>query len=773
MSETDDARITGPAEVALGAVTVATVLGFARLFDGDGFVLPLLVTAIAAHVVPVACRRRGWGLPRAALLAAAGFVLLTSWLFYLDTTFAGLPTRATFAAGRTDLVDAWDLFQEVVAPAPVEPGFLVASCFAVWLAAFLADWAAFRLWSSFEALVPSATLFVFASLMDSTELRLFATVIYLGAALAFLLVHRVTNQGRALGWLGTAGDAGRAVLLRNGAVLCAGAVLVAVVVGPRLPGVDEPPLWDLNDRGSGAGGSRVTLSPMVDIRGKLVEQPDVEVFTVRSPERAYWRLTALDTFDGTIWKSKGDFEAASGPLPTSVRSEAPRVRARQQVAMKALSALWLPAAYEPAAIETDDPDADVVYEADSATLIVGSDLDSSDGLVYEVESAIPRFTAEQLSSAPASVPAPIAERYLALPSDFSPTAVEEAERITAGLDAPYDRALALQDFFRQNFTYSTDVDPGHSTDAIDAFLTTRIGYCEQFAGTYAAMARAVGLPARVAVGFLPGDVDPADPELHHVRGEHAHAWPEVYLEGFGWVAFEPTPTRAIPSGEAYTGIPESPDDVADEAPTTTAPQTNAPDTAPPVSVPELDGDDAAAVTTTGDDPDDPSSPWLVGPAVAVLVLVGAAIGYTGIVLLAKRIRRDRRRRAAARDPRAAVATAWVEALDALTVAGVRARPDETHAELVARVPAALGLDPRLLDDLAEAAAAAAYAADPPSPRQVARAEEAARAVEQAVTGATTVRQRAAAALDPRPLLPRHETRVVVDRTAVRPHPPAL
>src|SRR3546814_13822800 len=80
-----------------------------------------------------------------------------------------------------------------------------------------------------------------------------------------------------------------------------------------------------------------------------------------------------------------------------------------------------------------------------------------------------------------------------------------------------------------------DVGSVHVGDALEQFLfETQVGYCEQFAGAYAAMARAVGLPARVAVGFTQGERDETDPTLFHVRGEHAHAWPEVYLAGAGW-----------------------------------------------------------------------------------------------------------------------------------------------------------------------------------------------------------------------------------------------
>jgi len=98
------------------------------------------------------------------------------------------------------------------------------------------------------------------------------------------------------------------------------------------------------------------------------------------------------------------------------------------------------------------------------------------------------------------------------------------------------------------------VPPGSGAGALERFLfETRRGYCEQFAGAFAVLARAAGLPTRVAVGFTPGDL--GNDGRYRVRGLHAHAWPEVHLEGAGWVAFEPTPGRGNPTAEAYTGVP--------------------------------------------------------------------------------------------------------------------------------------------------------------------------------------------------------------------------
>ena len=101
-----------------------------------------------------------------------------------------------------------------------------------------------------------------------------------------------------------------------------------------------------------------------------------------------------------------------------------------------------------------------------------------------------------------------------------------------------------------NFTYSPTVQGGHSNDAVINFLSIRKGYCEQFSGTFATMARSLGLPTRVVVGFTEGQL--RSDGLYHITGSDAHAWDEVCFDGYGWVLFDPTPGRGAPGAEQHT-----------------------------------------------------------------------------------------------------------------------------------------------------------------------------------------------------------------------------
>lgn len=747
----DNRAISVSAEVGLLLVSVATVVGMHRLFAGGAWLAPLLVQTIAAHVVVGGLRRRGVPLSLSALLTAAASIIVMSWTFYWSSTVAGIPTGTTADLMRADLDAAWLLYKDVVAPAPVETGFLLASGAAIWCIAFVADWAAFRLWVPFEATLPAGTLFLFTSLLGADTGQAGAAAIYGAALLGFLLLHRVARQEVVSHWVTEHRSDGRRSLLIAGSALGALAVLAGTLIGPNLPGADSPGLLDPRDLNE-QDNSRVTVSPLVDIRSRLVEQSSLEVFTVRADTRAYWRLTSLERFNGTIWSSSGSYGEADEDLPESVETDVVTTDVNQSYTISALAAIWLPSAFEARSFRADDVDAR--YDEESSTLIVDNSVPTSDGLAYEVVSAAPRYDAAELAGDDAVAPDEILGKYLALPDGFSPRVGQQAQELVAGQPNPYGRAVALQNFLR-GFTYDLNVQPGHSGDVLEQFLfETRRGYCEQFAGAFAAMARSVGLPARVAVGFTPGEIDPADPTLFRVRGEHAHAWPEVYFEGAGWVPFEPTPGRGIPNAEPYTGVPEEQAAPGQPEATVVEPQTT------PTTQPATGGqpDDSSTDTTIEQQPTggadeadksfieryitDPARrilPWVLGLIVVYLV------ACPGLLALHRRLRRQR-----AVGPQAQIALAWVEASEAAELVGFSQAPSQTYAERARHLADDLPATASESLQLARLIEAAHYAPVGVDDAAVEAAWQASEAVARDAWSQTSWTGRARRWLDPRP-----------------------
>jgi hypothetical protein len=274
--------------------------------------------------------------------------------------------------------------------------------------------------------------------------------------------------------------------------------------------------------------------------------------------------------------------------------------------------------------------------------------------------------------------------------------------------------MALQDWFRDpnEFSYSLEVQAGHGSSAIEIFFNERVGYCEQFSATFATMARTLGIPSRVAVGFTPGVLN--DEGWYSVIGKNAHAWPELWFDGIGWVPFEPTPGRGAPGAEDYTGVAPAQDDsgpstgggrggdptVSTLPPTPTTavpPQTSvAPGGAPPVTTNRrssgggpLFEEDVPPVATS-----DTSSgvPWRVLTLIFVLLVALIAPGL---------VRKLRERRGRSGDLAQRVERAWQRAVVAAQQAGVRGAPSMTVHEWAAVTASQLPVAARPMSSLAE------------------------------------------------------------------------
>jgi transglutaminase-like putative cysteine protease len=676
------------AEMPLVAVNLVVVAGFARVFEPGGWFAPLVAVTLFGHGCAIAVRRAGWGAAPSTAIAVVGWILAVGWFLFADTLQWGLPTSTTLTVASDALDEARIAYPVVVAPTEALPGFLLAASFGLWVAVWFGDWTAHRVRATAEAVATSGAIFVFCAILGSGDHQISSAAAFSAAVLVFAAVQRAAAIERDQRWLPSSPATARAVL--GGAVLATVlAVSLGTLVGPALPGAGREAALDW--RGGDGGGARVTVSPMVELKKRLVEQSDQELFEVRATQRAYWRLTSLDRFDGQIWSSSGDFDTADEQLPSNVPPGLEASTITQTVRIEALSAIWAPSAFEAASVRRTTED--LRWDPDSGTLIVASSRPTTDAMTYTIVSRSPSFAPEPLRAADAIAdPSAVVERYGDLPADFPALAARSARDVTVDADTRYDQAIALQNWFRTSFTYSLDGPAGHSDDALVDFLQSGVGYCEQFAGAFAAMARSLGMPARVAVGFTPGAQDPTDPERYRVQGRHAHAWPEVYFPGSGWVAFEPTPGRGIPGGETYTGVAAAQDDAAGapvptttQAPTSSSAPEGGEQTSPATSEPSR-----TRTTAASGDNDDPTTPQRWWVAVAVVAAVVGALA----------LRASRRSRPA--PVVGAVELAWAQVCEHLRRLGLLDEvPGDTPLEVAGRSASALGESGALLIELAD------------------------------------------------------------------------
>jgi transglutaminase-like putative cysteine protease len=212
------------------------------------------------------------------------------------------------------------------------------------------------------------------------------------------------------------------------------------------------------------------------------------------------------------------------------------------------SSQYLPLPYAPRAYEAEG---DWRFDANSLTVVnAGRRAQDLRRLTYSVESVNIEPDSSELNDAVAGTPADAAVTAV-IPPDLPDPLVQLANRITADADTPAAKAAAIQAHLRSNqFIYSTEPLPGSGYEALQNFLLRdRRGYCEQFASAMAMMARVIGIPSRVSVGFLPGE---RDEEGWKVSIRDMHAWPELYFANHGWVRFEPTPASVTGTAPSWT-----------------------------------------------------------------------------------------------------------------------------------------------------------------------------------------------------------------------------
>jgi len=748
----------GIANPTLVALTLAAVVALSRLFtDPRRFFEPVAVVAVSVHVVAWWCRRARLGLGPAALLSAVTTVVVTSWVALGQTTAFGLPWRGTYHALGPALSQAAQAYRSSAAPTAVIAGFVVAGAIGAASAAFLGDWAAFRMRATTEACLPSFSLFVLSCALAQGHEVALAGGVWLGALLAFLLVRQAALDSPASAWFASRSHRGRGSLLAAGSLVGTVAVLVAVILGPHLPGATTHPMVDWRHQDTGNGG-RTTASPLVDIRNRLHSESNQEVFTVKTTQPSYWRMTALDDFNGNGWSLDDTYgrvdstlpEAGGGPtdLPPDTMRTTP-VSSTFQVS--ALDSLWLPAAYRPQTITLHG--VRVLYSTSADSLITSKA--TSDGTSYTVVSDVPAVAPAELNTSPLiTSPDAAVAKYLQLPP-LSPTIRSLALQHTQGAQTPYQMALMLQNWLRgPDFHYSLNVPADDGPNALEDFLTqSRAGFCQQFATAFAVLAREVGLPTRVAVGFTEGDL--GSDGLYHVKDLDAHAWPEVWFENFGWIAFEPTPGRGSPdpNAEAITQVPPGQQSDGTSSSTTTVPAAAGSAHGPTTTAPATKPSPRFGSTTPGSASVHHGSSKLAWLGIGVAVLAAAVLAWALLLAgLGLAIRARRRRRA--RSPTAVVALAWTETGEAIAGAGAPQDPSETPAEYAGRAVRTLTLPVGAavaLHELAEIVEVTSYGPAEPEQDRAEAARSAGATVGRALTADRPVGRRALSLVDPRPL----------------------
>jgi transglutaminase-like putative cysteine protease len=317
---------------------------------------------------------------------------------------------------------------------------------------------------------------------------------------------------------------------------------LALAIGIGLP-LLLPPVPTLPDRASNKQGDLTVTNPFLDLRQNLGERDDSRLFSYETTgsDSEPIRLTSIDDFDGENWApssfSLDPFAIATDgmPWPEGLPRDGGYEDETIDVSIDdGYDQQYLPSPYAP-----QQPDGlDRRWIFDEKTLTIVGNGEKTGGLQYSMNYVSPDPSAEDLKNA-TPVDESDFDTELAVPDSLPSSVKETADAITADADNQWEAAVLLQAYFRgDDFEYSLDAPEKASGDAISDFLTDKKGYCVQFSSAMTIMARTMGIPARIGVGFAGGEEDDGG---FDVSMQDSHAWPELYFEGAGWVRFEPTP----------------------------------------------------------------------------------------------------------------------------------------------------------------------------------------------------------------------------------------
>jgi transglutaminase-like putative cysteine protease len=251
------------------------------------------------------------------------------------------------------------------------------------------------------------------------------------------------------------------------------------------------------------------------------------------PPRYYWRSHTYDTYTGSGWRTgeTAAVEYKAGTLAFTETLSTQRT-VRQEVRLVGDAGRLVHVA---GTLVVADHDYRVAWRSqrDPFAATIGAKR-------YRADSVIPVVDEEGLRAEGSDYPVWVRGRYLALPDTVPQRVLALGRDLTATEPTPYDRVSAIEAYLRR-FPYTLDVPaPPAGRDVVDTFLfDLQRGYCDYYASAMVVLARAAGVPARLAVGYAPGTYDWTRAS-YQVTEADAHAWPEVYFPSYGWVKFEPT-----------------------------------------------------------------------------------------------------------------------------------------------------------------------------------------------------------------------------------------
>jgi len=674
--------VRGVVPVALIGLLAIPGVVLQRIYSGDLLVRLVLVAAVASVLLSLLVRRMpGW---TAAPVSVVGLAVLATVAVKLSQA-SGQIDGPLPAVARDALRNSIPRLLTALIPIQPQPDTVLVPVIATWLAGLATAELALRYQRVMLSYLMPTLLLGGALYLVGPNAR---PTLWLPLAFAGFAALGLTASGRDNSAEGLSREQRTTLRLRLGVGAAGGlAIIIALgtAVGPSVAGqvgtvptdprrYVQPPELDSLDE-----------NPLVRLSGWALN-PDQHLFdaTVTGATTARIRLAVVSDFDGVTWRVGATYRAAGRvltgpPAKTAKAPDQPTTAITQKITIDELDGRLLPGAASPAQVGGARVDAApaeidgvrIAYDQATGTMALPDGLHA--GLAYTVVAKGPTTEVNLLPGADVPTGHAVA-RFVSLPGKVPDDLSELAQQLGSGVTAPYQRAQAVEQFLAEHYTLVGDAPSGSAYPNVDYFLfgprnaAGQRGTSEQFAVAFAVLARALGLPTRIAIGFRVKEGP------NRVRGADALAWPEVLFDDLGWVDFNPLPepnTVARPVEEDFR--PKADDSPPPPPATVIPPSTSAsPRPKPPV---------AAAAPPTGRPP-----LAIIAGASAGGLLGLAVVGWLIVVPIRKA--RLRRRRLSEGSPADRITGAWLEMLDGLRLAGRAALPQLAATELVSYAAAA-------------------------------------------------------------------------------------
>jgi hypothetical protein len=481
------------------------------------------------------------GVPLVPLGQLAALTCLMTALFAPDRAFGGwLPTPGSLRELAGVLTAGSAELREQATPALPLTGLLALTVLLVGMVAVTVDLVAVG--GRQPALAGLGLLVLFCVPVSTVTGDI--GVVALAAPAAALALLLWADQSRRLGGGSVRAGSRHGAAAPAAAGTALAALAAAVVVGSLVPTLPEGRLASGFGPGGGGEATGTALDAAAALQGQLTLPEPIDLLRMDASvaDPGYLRVVTLDSYDPENGWTVGNLDGEASVAQAEPLVPLPGRRAGRYVEATVTTVAhddrFLPVLTSPQAVAIADAQS---WRFDPATGTVFGREVTTVGASYRVAAVEPQPGEEELrASAPLPEGSPVRERDTALPP-LAPEVTDLVTQLTAGAASPYEAVRAIHGHFsRENgFVYSLTTAPGTSGDDLADFLRLKQGYCEQYAGAMAAMVRAAGIPARVALGYTPGRVQPGGQRL--ITSDDAHAWVEVYFDGIGWIPFDPTP----------------------------------------------------------------------------------------------------------------------------------------------------------------------------------------------------------------------------------------